>query len=132
MTMLNGEINKFRTNFLEKEKELNKTQNRLYQYEGKVEDLTNKLKQLEDKLSKTANLSEAEKNQILKEMEDLKTQLEYEKIKNSDLSKKITELENIIKTKDEKIASLNTTIIDLKNSKINLRKNLYIFHLYLF
>ena len=98
MTMLNGEINKFRTNFLEKEKELNKTQNRLYQYEGKVEDLTNKLKQLEDKLSKTANLSEAEKNQILKEMEDLKTQLEYEKIKNSDLSKKITELENIIKT----------------------------------
>ena len=76
MTMLNGEINKFRTNFLEKEKELNKTQNRLYQYEGKVEDLTAKLKQLEDKLSKTANLSEAEKNQILKEMEQLKTLIE--------------------------------------------------------
>ena len=114
MTMLNGEINKFRNNFLEKEKELNKTQNKLYQYEGKVEDLTAKLKQLEDKLSKTANLSEAEKNQILKEMQDLKTQLEYEKIKNDDLSKKITELENIIKTKDSKIGSLNTTIIELK------------------
>ena len=78
----------------------------MYQYEGKVEDLNAKIKELEDKLSRTANLSEAEKNQILKEMQDLKTQLEYEKIKNDDLSKKITELENIIKTKDSKIGSL--------------------------
>ena len=36
-------------------------------------------------------------------MQDLKTQLEYEKIKNDDLSKKITELENIIKKRKKRI-----------------------------
>ena len=105
ITELNGEINKFRNNFLEKDKELNITKNRLYQYEGKVEDLTAKLKDLEDKLSKTANLSEAKKNQILKEVEDLKTELELEKNKNKDLLEKIKSLEDLIRTKDTKITS---------------------------
>lgn len=44
ITQLNGEINKFRNNFLEKEKELNQTKNKLYQFEGKVEDLNAKIK----------------------------------------------------------------------------------------
>ena len=123
ITELNGEINKFRNNFLDKEKELNITKNRLYQYEGKVEDLTAKLKALEEKLSKTANLSEAEKNQILQEVHDLKEQLEAEINKNKELEQKIKTLESTIKERDLKITSLNMTIIDLKKEIEGLQKS---------
>ena len=124
MTMLNGEINKFRTNFLEKEKELNKTQNRLYQYEGKVEDLTAKVKQLEDKLSKTANLSEAEKNKknsypnitehrgpninlkIYHKRYSNQREKEKSKIKNAILKKLNNDVEIVEETKITKVKDL--------------------------